>query len=99
MKTVLIVLLVSSSFALADPPTKSERTLKHFMVIRTEKLSASQILERFGTPDRDVGSGIFIFEYDLADGSKVRIGTPDKIVLMSATHYDPKTKRSEWICR
>ncbi len=97
MKTFLLMIVLGCSFAFAEPPTKSERTLKQFMVIQTERLTASQILDRFGKPDRDIGSGIFIYEYDLSDGRWVRICTQDNKVLMSASCYNPKTKKSELI--
>jgi hypothetical protein len=35
------------------------------------------VVQRFGPPDRDIGSGIHIFEYDLPDGTKVALGFPD----------------------
>ena len=91
MKTFLAIIVLGSSLAFAGPSTKSDRTLNDFMVIQTERMTASQILERFGKPDRDVGSGIYIYEYDLSDGRKIRIYTPDKKVLMAATCHDPKT--------
>ena len=97
MKTFFLMIFLSCSLALAETPAKPERTLKQFMVIVTERLSASQILDRFGKPDRDIGSGIYIYEYDLSDSRKVRIHTPDKKVLMAATCYNPKTKKSELI--
>jgi hypothetical protein len=34
----------------------------------------------FGAPDRDIGSGIHIYVYDLSDGTKVYIGYTDKIM-------------------
>ena len=97
MKTFLLMLFFGCSVTLAETPAKPERTLKEFMVIVTERLTVSQILGRFGKPDRDIGSGIYIYEYDLSDGRKVRIQTPDKKVLMTATCYNPKTQKSEFI--
>lgn len=97
MKPLFISLLLGCSLAFAEPPKSPPRTLKDFAVIRTEKLTAAQILERFGPPDRDIGSGIYIFEYDLSDGKKVRIHTSDRKALMAATWYDPKTKKGDLI--
>jgi len=76
---------------------KLPRTEKAFTAIRTERLTASQVIERFGLPDRDIGSGVYLLEYDLTDGRKVVISTPDKKVLLGATLYDPVTKKSELI--
>jgi hypothetical protein len=97
MKALILIIVLGSSIAFAQPPAKSKRTLKQFMVIQSERLTVSQILNRFGKPDRDIGSGIYIYEYDLSDGRKIRIHTPDEKVLMAATCYNPKTKRAELI--
>lgn len=36
-------------------------------------MSLSEIMERVGKPDRDVGSGFYIYQYDLVDGSVVTL--------------------------
>ena len=40
-------------------------------------MSMEDIVRLCGIPDHNTGSGIYIFIYDLNDGSKIRIGTPD----------------------
>jgi len=39
-----------------------------------------------GVPDRDIGSGIFIQVYDLSDGTKITVGTPDKKSVITVYH-------------
>ena len=47
----------------------------------------------FGKPDRDIGSGLMIFEYDLDDGSKIHLGFPGDVAILYARHVtkDGKT--------
>ena len=40
-------------------------------------MSMKEVVEICGLPAKDIGSGIHIYVYELADGSQVRIGTPD----------------------
>lgn len=45
-------------------------------------MSLKEITERVGKPDRDVGSGIFLIQYDLADGRTLQLifVDPDKLL-------------------
>jgi len=36
-------------------------------------MGLNEVIERVGEPDRDVGSGIFIIQYDLVDGRRVQL--------------------------
>ena len=47
-------------------------------------MNMKQIIESCGEPDKDIGSGIHIYVYELADGSVVKIGTPDDKHIMYA---------------
>ena len=40
----------------------------------------------FGKPDREVGSGLIIYEYDLNDGTKMRLGFPGFVTIRYAHH-------------
>lgn len=40
----------------------------------------------FGEPDRKLGSGLIIYEYDLGDGGKVRLGFPGFAPIQYAKH-------------
>jgi hypothetical protein len=52
------------------------RTIKMFRRIKRQ-MSMKQIIRLCGEPDKDIGSGIHIYVYKLADGSVVQVGTPD----------------------
>jgi hypothetical protein len=39
-------------------------------------MSIYAVVQKCGRPDEELGSGIFIFVWHLADGSTVSIGTP-----------------------
>ena len=60
------------------PVSNSKLTLENFS--RLEKGADMQsVLKEFGSPARDIGSGIHIYEYELADGSKVWVGGVEKL--------------------
>jgi hypothetical protein len=61
------------------------RSIAPFRLI-TDRLSMKQVVEVFGLPDRDIGSGIYIYVYNLVDRSRVLIGTPDGKRLLYAIH-------------
>jgi hypothetical protein len=68
--------LTKESFApdmrpLKIPPTA--RTIAPFRRI-VKGMSMKQVIEIAGLPDRDIGSGIYIYIYNLADGSQIQIG-------------------------
>lgn len=44
-----------------------------------------ELVRRAGLPDKDVGSGIHIFMYQLADGSTVSVRTSD-LIKLTITH-------------
>jgi hypothetical protein len=56
-------------------------TIKVFRNI-TRRASMKKITKLCGKPDGDIGSGIHIYIYKLADGSEIRIGTPDNKQIM-----------------
>jgi len=39
-------------------------------------MTPAKAVAAFGEPDRKLGSGLIIYEYDLEDGSKIRLGFP-----------------------
>jgi len=52
----------------------------YFMTNLKADMNYSQIVNVFGEPDGDIGSGIHIYVYNLSDGSQVYIGYADKII-------------------
>ena len=70
------------------------RSLAPFRLI-TDRLSMKQVVEVLGLPDRDIGSGIYIYVYDLADRSRVIIGTADGKRLLYVIHSLENGQQSE----
>src|SRR2546423_3106483 len=68
------------------PPTT--RTIEAFRRTKPQ-MSMKQVIDICGVPDEDIGSGIHIYVYKLADDSLVRIGTPDKKRLIYVAHVLP----------
>ena len=52
----------------------------YFMTNLRADMDYSQIVNMFGEPDGDIGSGIHIYVYDLSDGTEVWIGFSNQIM-------------------
>lgn len=52
------------------------RNLTHFQDNLNKTFESNNAIATFGQPDRIIGSGLMIFEYDLDDGTKIRLGFP-----------------------
>jgi hypothetical protein len=70
------------------------RSLAPFRLI-TDRLSMQQVVEVLGLPDRDIGSGLYIYVYVLADRSRILIGTPDGKQLLYVIHARENAPQSE----
>jgi hypothetical protein len=66
------------------PATK--RTLDSFKKALDKAVTPAKAVAAFGEPDRKLGSGLIIYEYDLDDGSKVRLGFPGFDKILYAKH-------------
>ena len=64
----------------ATQQSRTDLTLDDFRTLRTE-MTLQQVYDRVGSPRRDIGSGIYILEYELASGEKVWVGSSGKSVL------------------
>ncbi|OQP58395.1 hypothetical protein A4R26_02755 [Niastella populi] len=62
-----------------EEPTDKE-TIEYFNYNLKADLTYDDLVNLFGVPDGDIGSGIHIYVYDLKDGTKVYIGYSDKIM-------------------
>ncbi|MBS1954832.1 MAG: hypothetical protein JST89_11640 [Cyanobacteria bacterium SZAS-4] len=76
----LLLLLVLSPTALASDKAKGEGhvptkkcTLQNFQLLKVGT-DVKTVFKDFGEPLRDIGSGIHIYEYKLADDSIIRVG-------------------------
>ena len=88
---------IDSELGLADDkPTKAmfefmeralkPRTLDHFKAKLGKTLTPAKAEELFGKPDRDIGSGLMIYEYTLDDGTKILLGFPGPEKILYAKH-------------
>jgi hypothetical protein len=68
------------------PPTKQKRTLDLFQKNLDKSFTPKKTVATFGEPDRTLGSGLIIYEYDLEDGTKVRLGFPGFEKILYAKH-------------
>ena len=87
-----------------DKPTKAlfeflervqkPRTLGFFKAKLDKTLTPAKAEAVFGKADRNIGSGLIIYEYDLDDGSKVRLSFPGFAAIVAARHVtkDGKTE-------
>ena len=82
-RLVLLALLLLPVVAYA---ATRERSVKAFRAIGA-RTGWAAVEARFGAPDADIGSGIHIYVYRLADGSEVRIGTPDRKQILYVIHH------------
>lgn len=75
---------IPEQIKLSDAP-KTARQVKCFRSF-TEDSTMIDVVRKCGIPDEHQGSGIFIFLYDMADGSLVAVGTPDLKRLLYISH-------------
>ena len=64
----------------------SRNTIEYFETNLRPDMSHSKLIFVFGKPDKDLGSGIHIYVYTLADSTEVWVGITDRILY--ARHVD-----------
>src|SRR5262249_6329067 len=88
--TCRLYILISLLFVGCTAPRRSDapvpavaksRSIESFRFIGPTT-TMPQVLASVGSPDRDVGSGIYIYEYRLSDGSRIWIGSADNSHIM-----------------
>ncbi len=70
-------------------------TARHIDAFRSLKraMTMADVVRQCGPPDLDVGSGFYIFIYNLDDGSTVRVETGDLKRLLCVIHDEKSGKR------
>ena len=66
---------------------KTARNVRCFRLF-TDNSAMTDVVMKCGIPDEHHGSGIYIFLYDMDDGSLVAVGTPDLKRLLYVTHIE-----------
>ena len=62
-----------------EDPVKQEHGFEDFQKELKVGMNYSDIIMKFGDPDKEIGSGIHIYVYELSDSSEVWIGYTNKI--------------------
>jgi hypothetical protein len=89
-KAVLLLAFLALSFSNCSKKNEvSKDSYEYFSANLKSSMSYADIIASFGNPDRDLGSGIHIYVYELKDGTGIWIGYTDRILYarhMSSTH-------------
>jgi hypothetical protein len=79
------VFLASIAVAAGGDGHQKPLTIEAFAKL-PDDLTFPQLVHRVGEPDDDIGSGLFIYRYHLADGSFVVVSTGDRQRIGTITH-------------
>jgi arylformamidase len=71
------------------------RTLDHFKAKLDKTFTPAKAEAVFGKPDRNIGSGLIIYEYALSDGTKMWLGFPGFDKIMYAKHVKQDGTRED----
>ena len=69
----------------ARTTTQASRSIESFRFIGSET-TMQQLTAKLGDPDRDIGSGLYVYAYRLSDGSDVLIGSADGSRILYVRH-------------
>lgn len=89
MILIALMLIMTSMACSKEGVDIAELTYQDFTHLKPEMKYAT-IVEQFGEPDKDAGSGIHIYVYELTDGTEIWIGYTDAILY--ARHMDSYQK-------
>jgi hypothetical protein len=71
--------------SIAPIAARSSWSIESFRFIGPET-TIQQVIRALGMPDREIGSGIYIYAYRLSDGSGVLIGSTDGSRILYVRH-------------
>ena|SRR5450759_2854942 len=72
MKLYSLILVAVSVLLGCHSGPRSSRTVEAFRALQPG-MTMQEVTNRVGVPDRHAGSGVFRWEYDLADGSTIMV--------------------------
>src|SRR4051812_17367315 len=85
------IILFSFFFTSVNAQTdNSQLTYKNFKDSLRKEMNYNAVVNAFGKPDKDIGSGIYILVYTLKDSTHMLIGCAHKIFY--ARHLDKEQK-------
>ena len=81
MKKLFVLIIMLSAFACSEEDTKKTLalTFENFQTGLTSEMDYTAIVDAFGEPVKDIGSGIHIYVYELTDATEIWIGYVDDI--------------------
>lgn len=85
------ILKLQSQHGLPIQIPNTVRTISCFKKIEPH-MSIADVISMCGLPDADIGNGIFVYEYQLTDGSTVYIGSIDSKTIHYVAHEKNYTK-------
>lgn len=83
---VLLALVASCNKAEMPLPQEEARSYTYFEKNLKTNMDYQALINQFGAPTKDIGSGIHIYVYVLNDATEIWIGYTDKILY--ARHMD-----------
>lgn len=86
MKNFLVLVLIFFSFGCSEENIQSPLTYDHFKTNLTAEMTYNEVVDFFGEPSKDIGSGIHMYVYELSDSTEIWIGYADEILY--ARHVD-----------
>jgi hypothetical protein len=89
--SVFILLILITSCTSVNRPSLSDFSFLD------PGMTYEEVVSRVGEPDRDVGSGVHLFVYDLDDGSELMLSFISLESLQAVYRYVPETDECKWL--
>ena len=80
MKYLVICLCIVAFVSCITNTVNEKETVQYFKEHIAASMNYSELVEIFGEPDKDIGSGIHIYVYQLKDNTGIWIGYTDTIL-------------------
>ena len=89
MRKILMFIVILSVFGCSkETIDTTPLTFDHFQNHLQPEMDYAALVDVFGAPTKDIGSGIHIYVYELSDSTEIWIGYVDEIIY--ARHVDDK---------
>lgn len=86
-KMFVFISVVMMLLACSGEETRSKRTIEDFSFLK-KGISYQQIVSTLGEPDKELGSGAYVYVYSLSDGTSVTLSFINLDKLYSARLLD-----------